>query len=274
MTTNIAPQGTLRTTGIARHRQIFLVLRDGITQGAYQPGSALPNEEALVKLFGVARATVRRALADLESEGLVQRRHGSGTYVRGDQLPTAGTPTLSYIDELKMTAQATQVRVVSVETRIPPLRVSAALKQPGEEPAVCAIRLRVAGDTPLMLTEAWTPQSITNQITEAALKRRAMYELLLDQGVEFGRVVQQISAESADPIKAKLLQCEVGTALIRLTRLLHDRSGRPVQLLTAHLTPQHSQILMDIPAEAINTLSGGHIAHDPTLLATRTQRKR
>ena len=227
---------------------------------------ALPKEEALGKVFGVARATVRRALAELEAAGLVQRRHGIGTFVRGDLSTGAAVATLSYIDALQQTAQTTEVRVIAVETTAPPPWVVAALQIPNNEMAVHAIRLRIIGATPLMVTEAWVPKVLGQRITAAALKKRPMYEILMDQGVDFGRVVQEISAESADPAKAALLKCEIGTALIRLTRLLHDQAGQPIQHLTAHLTPQYSRILMEIPSESINTLSAGHIVHDPELV--------
>ena len=213
----------IRDPGTALHRQIFLVLRDGIIQGTYAAGTALPTEEALVATFGVARATVRRALADLQSEGLVQRRHGSGTFVRADLRTAAEMTNLSYIDDLRHTAQTSSVRVLSLETIKPPKWVTSILEIPEDEKAVRASRLRVAGETPLMVTEAWVPLVIGSRITAAALKKRAMYEILTDQGIEFGRVVQTISAESADPRKAGLLNCEVGTALIRMTRLMHDR---------------------------------------------------
>jgi GntR family transcriptional regulator len=256
----------IRTPGTALHRQIFLVLRDGIVQGTYPPGTPLPKEESLVELFGVARATVRRALADLENEGLVQRRHGSGTFVRGDLSTATAVATLSYIDDLRHTAQTTDVQVLSVEAMAPPPWVSSVLQIPHNEIAIHATRLRLAGDMPLMLTEAWVPEVIGHRITAAALKKRAMYEILMGQGIEFGRVVQQITAEAADPKKAALLKCEIGTALIRLTRLLHDKKGRPIQHLTVHLAPQRSSILMEIPSDAINTLSAGHIVHDPAVL--------
>lgn len=264
----------IRTPGAALHHQIFLVLRDGIAQGSYAPGTALPKEESLVKLFGVARATVRRALADLEHEGLVQRRHGSGTFVRDDLSTATAVATLNYIDDLRHTAQTTSVQVLAVETIAPPPWVSSALQIPHNEMVVHATRLRLSGDTPLMLTEAWVPETIGQRITAAALKTRAMYEILMDQGMEFGRVVQQISAESADPKKAALLKCEIGTALIRLTRLLHDKKGRPIQHLIVHLTPRRSRILMEIPSAAIDTLSAGHIVHDPALLRAANGRVR
>jgi GntR family transcriptional regulator len=252
----------VRSPGTSLHRQIFLVLRDRIVQGVYAPGEALPKEEALVEQFGVARVTVRRALADLELEGLVLRRHGRGTFVRSDARGALKVPTLGYLEELKHTAQTTRVEVLTVETTPPPPWIGEVLQIAPGERAVHAVRLRSAGTTPLMLTDAWVPETLGAPITASALKKQALYEILMDQGVEFGRVLQQISAEAADPSKATLLKCEVSSPLIRLTRLLHDRAGKPVQHLTVHLTPQRSSILMDISGEAINTLSGGHIVHD------------
>jgi GntR family transcriptional regulator len=252
-----------RTPGTSLHRQIFLVLRDGIVQGTYPPLSALPKEEALVELFGVSRVTVRRALAELEAEGLVHRRHGVGTFVKSGLFAGGTVASLSYIDELRRTARTTEVRVIGVEMLNPPRAISSALQIAETDTALHAIRLRVRGATPLMVTEAWVPEGLGSKISVALLKRRALYEVLMDQGVVFGRVVQQISAESADPRKAGLLECEIGCALIRLNRLMHDRKGNPVLHLTAHLTPQHSQIVMEIPSDAIDTLSAGHIVHNP-----------
>jgi GntR family transcriptional regulator len=155
----------------------------------------------------------------------------------------------------------TKVQLVSLETLAPPPWISAVLNIPHDDVAVRAVRLRLSGNVPVMATEAWVPKDIGQGITPAKLKKLAMYEILTAQGVEFGRVVQVVSAESADPVKAELLKCELSTALIRLTRLLHDREGRPIQHLTAHMTPQHSSIVMEIPGDAINTLGAGRIVH-------------
>lgn len=256
-----------RAPGTALHRQIFLVLKDGIAQGSHAPGTALPTEEALVALFGVSRATVRRALADLELEGLVQRRHGRGTFVREGLATSANMATLSFVDELKHTAQQTDVRVVALESVLPSPAVSAFLHVPHGEKVVRSMRVRMAGKVPLMITEAWVPRDVGRTITVSALKRSPMYELLETSGIKLGRVVQEISAEAADPQRAALLECELSTALIRMSRIMHDDAGRPVMYVTAHLTPQHSRIVMEIQGDAINTISAGHIVHDPALLA-------
>lgn len=259
----------LRAEGTSLHKQLFIVLRDEISRGARAPGSLLPTEEALCERFGVSRITVRRALADLQAQGFVQRRHGRGTYVR-DEVPAAlPAVNLNLMQSLQQTARETQVEVLAVRTEAAPAQIAAALHLVAGEPAVHALRLRRSGDTPLMLTDAWVPERIGRKVTEAALRRKPLYQILLDQGVQFGRVIQEISAEAADPYRASLLQTAVSAPLIRLTRLMHDQQNRPVQHLTTHLSPERSRILMDIATDTIDTPAAGHIAHDPKFLAPR-----
>lgn len=65
-----------------RHRQIYDAFRARIDSGELAPGEKLPTEAQLMQHFAVSRTTVSRALRDLEMQGLVRRRRGSGTYVR------------------------------------------------------------------------------------------------------------------------------------------------------------------------------------------------
>jgi len=59
-------------------------LADAITSGQYAPGQRLPSESELVNAFGASRPTVIRALRELQLTGVIERRAGSGSYVRGD----------------------------------------------------------------------------------------------------------------------------------------------------------------------------------------------
>lgn len=68
--------------GAPKYRQIYVQLRNALANREFAPGDKLPSENELVEQFGASRPTVSRALAQLESEGLVERRVGSGTYVR------------------------------------------------------------------------------------------------------------------------------------------------------------------------------------------------
>ena len=70
-----------------KHRQIFEQLRHAISSAEYGPGERLPSEAELGKQFGTSRITVAKAVNELQKQGLVSRRPGSGTYV----LPRATT---------------------------------------------------------------------------------------------------------------------------------------------------------------------------------------
>lgn len=65
-----------------KHETISRELRAEIAAGAYSGGKKLPSESQLVARFGASRPTVIRALHDLQQEGLIERRAGSGTFVR------------------------------------------------------------------------------------------------------------------------------------------------------------------------------------------------
>ena len=251
----------LATKGTSLHRQLFLVLRDQIMQGLF-PDGALPKEEALCERFGVSRITVRRALADLAAQGLVERRHGRGTFVSFDLPLQRAAPSLSVLESLRKTAQETQVRVLEVEQGGPPPEVASLLLLAPGAKAVHALRLRSEiGGPPALLTDVWVPLDVGQRVTAAALKKKALYEILMAQGIQFGRVVQEISAVVADPVRAGLLQTEVGSPLLRLVRLMHDMDERPVLHLTAYMAAERSRILMEIPGATINTLSAGQIVH-------------
>lgn len=260
-----APSPARRASGTALHRQLFIVLRDEIERGVYSATGTLPKEEALCSRFGVSRITVRRALADLVALGVVERRHGLGTFLKKSSQKARATPSLSFIDSLRQVASDTQVQVLEVGRVAPPPDIAAVLQIAPGELALHAYRLRSIGGVPVMMTEAWVPDRIGKRVTAARLRKRALYELLQEEGVRFGRVVQEITAQAAAPDVAGFLNVEVGVPLLKLVRLMHDMEARPVEHLTALLPPQRSRILMDIPGGKVNTLGAGQIVHDALL---------
>jgi GntR family transcriptional regulator, arabinose operon transcriptional repressor len=71
----------LRSVELPKYKQILEELRGNIHSGHYSEGGRLPSEAELGVGFSVSRLTVQRALKELQIEGLVDRRAGSGTYV-------------------------------------------------------------------------------------------------------------------------------------------------------------------------------------------------
>ena len=70
----------LKKTPIPLYYQLEKVLRKRILSGKLQPDLAVPTEKELCQEFGVSRITVRQALLSLESDNLIRREQGRGTF--------------------------------------------------------------------------------------------------------------------------------------------------------------------------------------------------
>ncbi len=86
---------------VAKYRQIYDSLKEAIASGQYHAGQRLPSESELVKVTSASRVTVNRALRELQLEGLIERRAGSGSYVRASV--TSGYTFGLLIPELGLT---------------------------------------------------------------------------------------------------------------------------------------------------------------------------
>src|SRR5689334_15528432 len=103
-------------------------LRSRIAEGGWRPGVRLPSERELVQEFGCARMTVHRALRELEGEGLIERRQGSGSYV-AELHPISNLLQVRDIrDEIAERGHQHTTRVCSIERVKAGAEVAAAMR--------------------------------------------------------------------------------------------------------------------------------------------------
>jgi GntR family transcriptional regulator len=247
--------------GVPLHRQLFLVLHDEIDRGVIAPGEALPTEQTLCDQFGVSRITVRRALADLAEQGYIERRQGVGSFVRQHGPADVSSAGRSYMEGLRQTQFETEVDVVELGTRRPPRRVAEALETSGELLHIVRVRRQRRTGEPLLVSDAWLPTELADTLTESALRRVPLYELLSDAGVVTDRVRHEITAEIAGPRNAQLLDTAIGAALLRINRLVFVADA-PHHHLSVLLSPNRSRVLLSQTADEMEMADGLTIAHD------------
>jgi GntR family transcriptional regulator len=247
--------------GVPLHRQLYLVLHDEIGRGVLAPGAALPTEQSLCDQFGISRITVRRALADLADAGLIERRHGVGSFV------LAGPPAReidgggSYLDELRQVEFETGVDVVELDVREPPSPVADRLGV--ADRALYLLRVRRARRTnePLMITEAWLPEVLAEIVTEATMIRLPLYRVLADSGIVIERIEHELTAEIAGPRTAQLLDTTIGAPLIRVNQVAFV-DAIPHHFLSIVLSPNRSRVVIGQSAAELASGTGLAIAHD------------
>lgn len=257
-----AKQGPVSAAaGVPLHRQLFLVLHDEIDRGVIAPGDALPTEQTLCEQFGVSRITVRRALADLAEQGYIERRRGVGSFVAEHGPADQSSPGRSYLDGLRQTQFETDVDVVELGLRRPPRAIADALGTAGELLHIVRVRRQRRTGEPFIVSEAWLPPELADLLTESALRHTALYELLAAAGLVVERVRHEITAEVAGPRNAQLLDTAIGSALLRVNRLVFV-DGMPHHHLSVLLSPSRSRVLLSQSGAELDAAGGLTFAHD------------
>jgi len=233
-------------TPLPKYHQIYLVLREHLAEGCYRDG--LPAELRLVQQFGVARATVRRALERLETEGLIDRRPGRGTRLRKSVAPAAeDTARLGgLLGNIVSMGLRTQVKVLSCSVAVAPAAVSQRLVLPAGSRVQRAVRVRSNHEGPLSYITTWVPAELARRFGCRELAHEPILLLLERAGVRIGRAAQSISACPADAAVATHLGVKPGTALLAVDRLVYDVDERPVQWLQGLYRPDRYQYEMQL----------------------------
>ena len=239
---------------LPKYHQVYLVLRERLDEGRFAQG--LPAEMQLVKEFGVARVTVRKALERLVSEGLIERVPGRGTVPvaprrGGTPDPAAGAPPArarltGLLENIVSMGLRTTVRVVECEQLPAPDAVAQRLQLPEGAPVQKAVRVRATAAGPLSHITTFVPAELARGFGRRELQGKPILVLLEESGVRIGHATQTISARLADVPVARELKVEVGSALLAVTRLIHDQAGRPVQWLSGLYRPDRYHYEMQL----------------------------
>ena len=232
---------------VPKTRQIYLALRELIVSGKLRADAALPGEQALAAEHSVSRVTVRRALAGLEREGLIDRRRGSGTFViesrKARPMVVDLADVLSTLIEM---GRSTDVRLLSFGYQNPSAAVAELLRLAAGERVQRSVRVRIIDSEPFSYLTTHVPERIGVTYTEPELASRPLLALLERSGVSVDHATQEVSAVLASPEVAAALNVDIGSALIALTRAVYDAQGRGVEHLHALYRPDRYALRMDL----------------------------
>src|SRR5258708_447471 len=97
------------------YSRVETVLASEIADGDLKVGDQLPTEDSLVARFGVSRITVRRAIQNLVSRGLVEIRRGKGTFVAAPKITHDLKELSGFVEDMHALARKPTARVSSKE---------------------------------------------------------------------------------------------------------------------------------------------------------------
>jgi len=215
--------------GVGTQQSVRVAIEDVI--GRSSAGDRLPPERQLAEQFGVARMTVRRAMNTLVSEGRLERRQGSGTYVRRPVVSTRMQLT-SFTDDMRARGIVPSSRLI--ETVDVALTRSAARllhASPGSK-ARRVTRVRLGDGEPIGVETVTIPEWTGFVFNETDLQG-SMYGVLRSRyQVEVTSAQAEISVDVPSHAIAQLLDVPRGTACMRIAMVDADQHGRRIMVAT------------------------------------------
>jgi GntR family transcriptional regulator len=213
------------------YAQVREALREEIS--GMEPGEAIATEAALEERFGVSRITIRKALDDLEGEGLVVRQQGRGTFVRQPKLTHELTAITSWTEQLRALGYEPHTSNVECETVPAPKRIAAMLEV-GDEPLVRLSRLRLADDEPVSVMINYLPARLVPGLAERGLRDESLYEYLeREHRLVPATAVDTVETREATEQEAELLGIPPYSPVIQVTRVSHLEDGSPLEVALA-----------------------------------------
>ena len=226
--------GNIMTKSQRLHEELGRVIADA------QPGERLPSEPELARRMQVSRATLREAMRTFETQGLIHRRQGSGTFVsHPSQVIDSGLEVLESIEVL--------ARGLGLQVSMGELIIDRRPAKEGEatdlgltlnDHVVSLSRVIHAEGRPVAYLIDVLPEDLLSSGELATGFTGSILDLLIKRGhPQLGNSKCEINAVTADQFVARAMRIQRGDVLLRFIAYLYTASGRVIDYSHSYFLP-------------------------------------
>jgi GntR family transcriptional regulator len=208
-----------------KHERVSAALEREIRSGRMASGARLPGEHTLAQRFGVSRATVRAALADLNDAGLIATRTGKGSYVTFDGRPL--DDRLGWARALAANGVEARVRLVGISAVSDDVALVERVRELAAGAVISYERSYVPA-LPGLLEEGLVDGSLTATLARVGL--------IAHHGE------QRVGCRRVDAAEAAVLGCEAGAWFLRTRKSSWTVAGDWVEHVDSLLDPAHFEL--------------------------------
>lgn len=211
------------------HAQLKNKIEQLIKDGYYQ--NKIPSERELIDTYKVSRSTVREAISQLAREGILEKKHGKGTFV-------SMKPIQDWLGHLSSTSE-----IVRRMGKVPGAKLlqHGIVKPPKEIVEITGFheayfikRIRYADETPLAIENHYYPIEIGQALAKLDIGQGTLYDLLENQlDIHFAEAEQVITSGNLTEEEANLLEIPDSFSVLSTERMLTDATGALIEYYVA-----------------------------------------
>ena len=207
------------------YRQVEMALAEAIHSSRLKRGAVIPSERTLCAALSMSRVTIRRAIEDLEADGLLHRRHGAKTVVSSRLEKSLSTMT-SFSEDMRSRGLEPGCIWISKETGRPSPTEMMALGISVADEVARLRRIRTADNTPIAIETATLPLRFLPRPAEVG---DSLYQALEARGAMPVRAVQRMQSTPITPEESRLLEAPPQTSLLVMERRCFLEDGQIVE---------------------------------------------
>lgn len=211
------------------YAKVETVLASSIADGSLPPGTQLPPEDSLIQRFDVSRTTVRKAIQNLASRGLIEIRRGKGTFVAMPRITQELTELSGFVEDMQALGRTPTARLVDTGVVAADGAVARHLALTPGTLVVRIRRVRLADGVPTSFDETYLPRELGDKVVTHDLEAEPIFALLEQKyGMPLVEAEYRLEAVSAEEDIARALGIEAGSAIFLVERTSYTEGGRPV----------------------------------------------
>ena len=222
---------------MVKYQRIADSIRDDILQGKYRPGQQLALEKEMCKAYGVSRITVKRAVDELVSAGLVVKRRGSGTFVKSMEADAAKRASeakrFASFSE-RFAGRDIQTSILQFNIVNPTQEVAVKLRMPTEDFIYDIARLRTVDGVPLSIEYAKLPIQLVPGIKRETLESSLYHYIEQELHMHIQSAHRMVRAVPPAKEEQKLLGITASQPILEITQMAFLDDGRPFEYAVLH----------------------------------------
>ncbi|MDR3100403.1 MAG: GntR family transcriptional regulator [Paraburkholderia sp.] len=217
------------------YAKVEAALAADISAGVLPPDSQLPPEEGLIERFGVSRTTVRKAIENLVTRGLVEIRRGKGTFVAQPKVTQELTELTGFVEDMRALGRTPTARLLDQQVVPADADVARQLAMPLGSLVMRIQRVRLADGIAMSFDETYLPREIGEKVVTHDLDAEPIFSLLEDKyDLPLTEAEYRLEAVTATPEVARALVIDPGDAVFLIERTSYSTDHRPIDYEKLH----------------------------------------
>ncbi|MCY4199072.1 MAG: GntR family transcriptional regulator [Gammaproteobacteria bacterium] len=226
-----------------KYRRLYNVIAQCVESTAVGPGELIPSERELAEKLGISRVTIRKAFSQLFENGILDRKHGAGTFV-SRRIEKSVSSVSSFSEDMAKNRLMPSSKVISVRHLQADAHLALIFGLASDGQVIEIQRVRLANGLAIAYEVVAVPEDV---LPDPLSIGQSLYQDMAQVGLRPTSAVQRIRAANANKVQASMLDIHTNAAILHIERHGVIQSGRVVEYTNSYYRSDSYEFVTEVP---------------------------